>query len=99
MTKINKEALKHLEELARIEIGEKKQEKTLKDLQEILNYFEELKEVNTKGIEPMAGGTIETNIFREDSEEGQESRVNGQKLINAFPDEENRFLKVPAVFE
>ncbi|HDH31708.1 MAG TPA: Asp-tRNA(Asn)/Glu-tRNA(Gln) amidotransferase subunit GatC [Candidatus Wolfebacteria bacterium] len=67
MAKIDKEILKHLAELARIEIEEKDEEKLLKDLQEIIDYFKELKGVNIENVESMTGGSIFlSNIFRDD---------------------------------
>jgi len=102
---INKKTLEYLAELGRIELDKKYEEKMLNDLQGILGYFEELKEVNTEGVEPLAGGTTETNIFRDDSEtindkqqiaDGKRIRNN---LIDAFPEKEEIFLKVPPVFE
>ncbi len=101
---INKRTLEHLAELTRIEISDKKQEtsdkedKLLKALREILAYFEELKEVNTENIEPMAGGTIEKNVFRDD--EGSENvKTKNENLIEQFPEKQNGYLKVPPVFE
>lgn len=100
---IDKKTLEHLAELSRIEIGDKRQatsEKLLKDLQKILGHFEELKEVDTENIEPMAGGTIEMNVFREDEQATSDKRQGKREnLIEAFPEKENGFLKVPAVFE
>ncbi|PIV64898.1 MAG: Asp-tRNA(Asn)/Glu-tRNA(Gln) amidotransferase GatCAB subunit C, partial [Candidatus Nealsonbacteria bacterium CG01_land_8_20_14_3_00_12] len=55
---INKKTLGYLAELSRIELNKESEEKLLKDLQKILAYFEELKEVDIENIEPMAGGTI-----------------------------------------
>jgi aspartyl-tRNA(Asn)/glutamyl-tRNA(Gln) amidotransferase subunit C len=104
-TPINKKTLEYLSELSRIELDKESEEKLLKDLQKILTYFEELKEVDTENIEPMAGGTIEKNIFREDTDlDGQSQREPAfsqrrSALIEQFPEEENGFLKVPAVFE
>jgi len=95
---INKKTLGYLAELSRIELNKESEEKLLKDLQKILAYFEELKEVDIENIEPMAGGTIGINIFRED-QESEEREVKSEKLIEQFPEEENGFLKVPAVFE
>jgi len=112
MSQITKKTLEYLSELSRIELDKESEEKLLKDLQKILTYFEELKEVDTENIEPMAGGTIEKNIFREDADlRGLDAELRGQSqresafsqrrsaLIEQFPEEENGFLKVPAVFE
>jgi aspartyl-tRNA(Asn)/glutamyl-tRNA(Gln) amidotransferase subunit C len=101
---INKKTLEYLAELSRIDIGDKgqatsdKEEKLLKDLQKILEYFEELKEVDTKNIEPMAGGTIGKNVFRED-DESDKGQATSDKLTEQFPEKENGFLKIPPVFE
>jgi aspartyl-tRNA(Asn)/glutamyl-tRNA(Gln) amidotransferase subunit C len=101
MSQLSKKTLEYLAELARIEISDKRQgtsDKLLKDLQNILGYFEELKEADTENIEPMAGGTIEENIFRED-EESSKFKVQSSKLTEAFPEKQNGFLKVPPIFD
>ncbi|MEE8131522.1 MAG: Asp-tRNA(Asn)/Glu-tRNA(Gln) amidotransferase subunit GatC [Candidatus Paceibacterota bacterium] len=102
MASINRENLKHLTELARIEIEEKDEEKLLKDLQEILDYFEELKEVDTKNVESMSGGNIFlSNVFRNDTDSyGLYADLYGrnEKLKGVFPEEEDGFLKIPPVF-
>lgn len=94
---INKKTLEKTAGLARIEVSEEKEEKLLSDLKSILNYFEELENVDVSGIKPMAGAVELTNIFREDNEIKCETPA--IDLINAFPEKENGFLKVPAVFE
>lgn len=99
MTSINKNTLEYLAGLARIELDKKSEDKLLKDLQKILDYFEELKEVDTKNIEPMTGGNIFTeNVFRED-ELGTSNQELATRLKEMFPEEKDGFLKVPAVFE
>lgn len=94
---INKETLEYLGELARIEVKGEKEEKLLKDLEKILNHFEELKTLNTELVEPMAGNTKEVNVFREDMDVS--SRLLREKAVKAFPEEEKGFLKIPPVFE
>jgi len=129
---ITKKTLEHLAELARIEISDKgpaspklqrgeqetknKEEKLLKDLQKILEHFEELKEADTENAEPTRPPSISSpaksgepvgdsifleNVFRDD--EIQETRDKRQrerdKLIDAFPEKEGNFLKVPPIFE
>lgn len=96
-TPINKKTLEYLAELSRIELREKDEGKLLKDLQKILEYFEELKEVDTENIEPMTGGTIGKNVFRNDEEGPAPSNAEG--LVEQFPEKENGFLKIPPVFE
>lgn len=93
---ITKHTLEHLAALARIELGEHEKEKLLADLQKIVAYFEELQSLDTSGVTPMTGGTREKNIFREDEERVS---TNQGKGVDAFPESEKGFLKVPPVFE
>lgn len=44
------------------------------------------------------GGTIEMNVFRED-EPSVKRQMPAVQLTGQFPEKENGFLKVPAVFE
>jgi len=95
---INKKTLEYLAELGRIDLDERSEDKLLRDLQSILEYFDELKEVDTENIEPMAGGTIGKNVFRDD-ENGENGKTKNENLVEQFPDEQNGYLKVPPVFE
>lgn len=106
MVSIDKKSLEHLAELARLELEPKEEEKLLNDLQKILAYFEELKLLDTSDVEPMNphtkfgvgvnGGTNLKNVFREDEER---ENTNTGAGVDAFPESERGFLKVPPVFE
>lgn len=96
MNQIDKKSLKHLAELARLELTEKESEKFLEDLEEILNHFRELQELNTDNVLPMNGGTGLQNVFREDR---PGAPFDTGKIREAFPEKENGFLKIPPVFE
>ncbi len=95
-SKIDKKTLEHLAELSRIKLNEKEEGKLIKDLQKILDHFEELKLLDTSGVEPMNGGTELKNVFREDEERINTNQGQGTE---AFPEPKNGFLKVPPVFE
>ncbi|MDI6717604.1 MAG: Asp-tRNA(Asn)/Glu-tRNA(Gln) amidotransferase subunit GatC [Patescibacteria group bacterium] len=98
MALIDQKTIKYLAGLARIEIKPEEETKLKKDLEEILRYFEQLEEVDTEGIKPMTGGTLQKNIFRNDKLSVKQ-KSNPEELIKAFPDKEGRFLKIPPVFE
>jgi len=93
---INKKILRHLAELSKFELEGREEERLLKDLQEIVAFFEELKTLNTEGVEPMTGGTSLKNVFRRDDERKDTNIGSGSE---SFPEEERGFLKVPPVFE
>lgn len=94
---ISEKDLKHLGELARIEIPASEEKKLLSDLEKILNHFEELKEVSTDKVEPMTGGTFSENVFRND--DSDENRLPHEHAVDAFPEKNKGFLRIPPVFE
>ncbi|MBI4119680.1 MAG: Asp-tRNA(Asn)/Glu-tRNA(Gln) amidotransferase subunit GatC [Parcubacteria group bacterium] len=96
MSDINKKTLEHLADLARINLDKREEEKLLKDLKNILDYFEELRELSTENIEPLAGGVWHKNAFREDEPERTPDTGKGK---SQFPESEKGYLKVPPVFE
>ncbi len=93
---INKKLLKHLAELARLELTPKEEDRLIKDLRDILSHFEELQKLDTTEVKPMTGGTQLTNVFREDEERVNKYAGAG---VEGFPDNEKGFLKIPPVFE
>ncbi|MBM3256992.1 MAG: Asp-tRNA(Asn)/Glu-tRNA(Gln) amidotransferase subunit GatC [Candidatus Liptonbacteria bacterium] len=93
---IDKKALEHLAELARLKLTLQEETKLLKDLQNILAHFDSLKGLDTSNVAPLTGGTMLQNSFREDEE--RES-TNAGKGVENFPENQQGFLKVPKVFE
>lgn len=92
---IDKKTLEHLAELARIKLDEKEEEKLLADLSKILDYFQELQELDTSSVEPMTGGTDLKNVLRED---GEREGTNHKAGVEQFPETKEGFLKIPPVF-
>lgn len=93
---IDKKTLEYLAELSRIELDEKEEEKLLADLRKILDHFDELKSLDTSGVEPMNGGTELKNSLREDEERTNTNQGAG---ADVFPESKDGFLKVPPIFE
>lgn len=99
---IGKRELEHLAKLARIELDPKEEEKLLKDLEAILDYFKELQALDTSLVPPMTGGTDLKNVFREDAKEdgsGGSENTNRGAGVEAFPESQDGYLKIPPVFE
>jgi aspartyl-tRNA(Asn)/glutamyl-tRNA(Gln) amidotransferase subunit C len=102
MAEINEKSLEHLLSLARMEESDpKRREKLLKDLSKILDYFNELNEVDTDNIEPLSGGTFLSDIMREDKEkyrDNEQHKLQKNISVEQFPRHENGYLKIPPVF-
>jgi len=97
---IDKASLGHLAKLARLKLTAKENQIFLKDLQKILNYFNQLQAISTDEIEPMTGGTVQKNILREDEvniERKPHSVNDVGRIVEAFPETDKGYLKVPKV--
>ncbi len=95
MAGLTKRDLEHLAELARIKLDPKEEEKLLNDLRNILEHFNELQELDTSNVAPMAGGTDLINAFRADADRENTNQGGG---ADAFPVSKDGFNKVPPVF-
>lgn len=67
MSTLNKETIKKLTQLSRIACTEEEQDKLLSDLEKILAYFEQLKEVDTENVTPCNHVLADiVNVMRDD---------------------------------
>jgi len=82
--------------LARLELGDTELETISRQLSAILDYIQQLKEVDTDGVEPLAHPLPIQNVFRPD--EPVPSLTADEALANA-PKRIGQFYGVPAVFE
>ena len=92
--KITKEEVLHVAHLARLEIDESAVEKFAGQIGDILEYVDQLKQVDTAGVRPTSHALALTNAFREDVETQHLPRE--VSLANAPEQEEGNFL-VPRV--
>ncbi|HRY82357.1 MAG TPA: Asp-tRNA(Asn)/Glu-tRNA(Gln) amidotransferase subunit GatC [Candidatus Moranbacteria bacterium] len=91
---ISEKEVKHIASLARIGLSEDEIEKFSKDLSSILDFIEQLKEVDISGIEPTAHITGLQNKLREDKIENFENK---EGIVKLFPEEKNGYDKVKSV--
>jgi aspartyl-tRNA(Asn)/glutamyl-tRNA(Gln) amidotransferase subunit C len=80
--------------LARLQLTEAELATMTEQLGQIVGYVDQLAEVDTEGIEPMAHAIEVHNVFRADSV--AESLPRGEALANA-PHHDERGYLVPAV--
>ncbi len=98
MTMLNKEEIIKIAKLANIEINDIDLEMYQSQLSSILEYVKKLNEVDTAGIEPMAHAGNLDNPMRDDVVVDQTPSTK-KKLIDSFTDNEEKLMKVKAVFE
>ena len=93
---VDKDTVKKIARLARLDVPEKRQEQIAEELQAILSWIEELSEVDTANVEPLASVTGHSLPLRVDKV------TDGNKvddiLANA-PEQASGFFVVPKVVE
>jgi len=82
--------------LARLQLTKAELETMTRQLSAIVDYVDQLKQVNTEGVEPMAHALAVHNVFRED--EAAPSLPVADALANA-PQRRGDFYSVPAVLD
>jgi aspartyl-tRNA(Asn)/glutamyl-tRNA(Gln) amidotransferase subunit C len=93
---ISKEQVEHVARLARLEVSEDEKAVFARQLSAILTHIDQLKGLDTTGVEPTATVLPTDNVFRED--EVRPSLTPEQALANA-PDQEDGFFRVPRILE
>ncbi len=93
---INDELISYLEELSRLRLSTKEQEKAKLDLGKILDYMDKLNELDTEGVDAVSHPFSFTNNFREDEAAASSDR----EIITAnAPYEKDGCFKVPKTVE
>jgi aspartyl-tRNA(Asn)/glutamyl-tRNA(Gln) amidotransferase subunit C len=93
---VTSEQVRHIANLARIAMSEEELERLVPELNNILGWVEQLGEVDTEGVEPLATVIDQKLRLRED--QVIEGNIRDEILANA-PDAEHGFFAVPKVIE
>lgn len=96
MSRISKEEVKHVANLARLAITEEEATTFTKQLDDIISYAEQLNELDTTGVEPTTHVLDLKNVMRKD--EPKKWITQDDALKNA-PDKQDGQFKVPSVLE
>lgn len=91
---ITKEEVQHIAGLARIGMEEKEIMKMTTEMSAVLDWIDQLKEVDVEGVEPTAHITGMENRLREDVE-GKFDQV--KAIVDLFPDKKDNYGRVKSV--
>lgn len=94
--KIDQETLQKIAHLARLNFDAQAAEKMSANLSQVLNWVEQLQEVDTEGVAPLTNMSAEVNAFRNDVVGEQ---LTQQQALKNAPQQENGFFSVPKVME
>jgi aspartyl-tRNA(Asn)/glutamyl-tRNA(Gln) amidotransferase subunit C len=90
---VSREDIRHVAELARLDLPDEEVESLTVEMNRILGFFERLSEVDTDGIEPAFSLLVGRDVFRPDKV--GDMLTNGEALANA-PDRRAGYFRVPA---
>ena len=93
---VDKNVVKKISRLARIHVSEEKSELLSTELGNILNWIEQLEEVNTDGVEPLSSVNDHPLAWRDDTVIDREITV---KVLKNAPEKAGEFFVVPKVIE
>ena len=94
MTKINKDEVKKVAHLARLELDENAINNHAEQLKKILEYIKQLEEIDTDNV-PCTTRAIEvTNVFRKDEKKNSDCT---EELLELGPSIEDKYFKVPKI--
>ena len=93
---ITQKEVRHIAMLSRLKLSDDEVRALARELTAILDYVNQLKEVDIEGVEPTAHAVAVNNVFRAD--EVRPSFDPDTALANA-PDRESSFFKVPKVLD
>ncbi len=96
--KLSKQQIEHIAKLSRLELNDKELKKYGEQLTGVLNYIDQLKEVDVSQVEPTAQVTGLANVWRDDKVKDWKEDEIELALMNA-PELEERQLKVRRIIE
>lgn len=92
MTKLTREDVLKLARLSRLSLTDKEVDEYLQELQNVLQYVEQLKDVDVAGLQPTSQVTGLTNVMREDTV--KDYGVGRDDLLRLAPQAQDDQLKV-----
>lgn len=91
---LSREDIEKLSKLARIELSEEEKEKYRNEITQVLDYVEQLNEVNTEGVVPVAHVT---GAFQELREDVVQATAGSEELISLAPESQDNQVKTKKV--
>jgi aspartyl-tRNA(Asn)/glutamyl-tRNA(Gln) amidotransferase subunit C len=92
---ISRKDLEHIGWLSRLELSEEDKEKNTPKLNSVLDYFGELDEVDTEGVEPTYHILPMSNVFRDDLESVPTRSLPQEEVLSNAPKKQDGFFKAP----
>lgn len=90
------EEVRHIANLARLNLTDDELELYRKQLSAILDYFKQLEELETENIPPTANVSVDQNPLRVDR---TDLSLSPEELLHNAPEKDDHLFQVPPIFE
>jgi len=91
--KINKQQVEHMASLAKLELSDAEKAKYAKEFTAILDYIDQLSEIDVEGVEPVIGGSVLENKLRADEITRAEGKEVRDKFIPLAPEHADEYIE------
>lgn len=95
MSTITNDDVRHLAQLSSLQMSDAEAESLRADIEKIINYINQLDELDTDGVEPTYQVTGLQNVWRDD--EIIDSSVSRRQLLALAAEQSDNCVKVPKV--
>jgi aspartyl-tRNA(Asn)/glutamyl-tRNA(Gln) amidotransferase subunit C len=92
--KLSKDEVKKIAQLSSLELSDEEVELYSTQLSDVLDYMDQLNEVNTDGVEETSQVTGLENVYRKDIVEQCELQ---EELVNAAPEHDDNLIQTKAI--
>ena len=98
--KISDQDVTHVAALANLELTEEERARMVRDLNSILGYIDQLNELDTSNVEPMAQSSAALSAAASPMREDREAACLPREVaLKNAPETDGAFFKVPKVIE
>ncbi len=91
---IDREQVHHVANLSRLALTETEETELTGQLNSILDYFEQLSELDTEGVEPTTRAIDVSNVARKDE---LKPAPNREEILDCAPERDGDFVRVPQI--
>lgn len=96
MADISKDEVKHVANLARLAISEEEADMFTDQLSSIIEYAEQLNELDTEHVEPTTHVLDLKNVLRKDE---PKEWISQEEALKNAPDKQEGYFRVPSILE
>ena len=94
--KINQNVISKLARLSKLKFNEEEMKLISNDLSKMLEFINQLQELDTEGIDPLIHVNEEINNWREDQVQGM---ISQEEALSNSPVKDGTYFKLPKVLE